>query len=200
MRKKRKNREKRQKILIAVMSAIFLISSIAGVVLYQGNSQDNSIILNVSGNFYDFTREQNYYTVAANKKTLRVYNLPYEVDYINISEDILDKLSDSRMLFFSFDPGVEDLTYVDFIRFEMGNQFREKGIYVIEGVSQQSEIYNLPVITCENATQFIPVLLFSGSNTTKVFEKDNCIHIQSRSRGFIKVMDKINYKLNGIIK
>ena len=59
----------------------------------------------------------------------------------------------------------------------------------------------IPLITCENTTQFVPVVDFREANDTKVFLEDGCIIINgNRETDFIRAKDKIIYTLFGIIK
>ncbi|MBN2423309.1 hypothetical protein JXB41_08860 [Candidatus Woesearchaeota archaeon] len=198
-RKSEIRKEKRRKILIAVISAIFLISSVATVVLYRGDDTQDTIILNLSDKDYKFTRNENFYTVEINNQDVKVYNLPYELNYINISPEIIDKIKNSYLIYFTFDPEQEDLTYIDFLRFDLKESLSPLNKFIYEGTTKESSIYNLPIVTCENASAFSPVLKFSNSNTTKVHEKDSCIFIESRALGFVKIRDKIIYNLYGVV-
>jgi hypothetical protein len=198
MNKKKARKEKKKKILMAIISAIFLISSIAGVVLYRSSPNSNTITLNISNKNYKFTRKENYYSVDLKDKVINVYNLPYELEYINISNNILNKINETNVLYFTFNPNEKELTYIDFFRFDLSESLSELNKYIINGVTSESENYNLPVIDCKNATQFIPVIKLKNSNTTKVYEENNCFIIESRGLGFIKIRDKIIYKLYGL--
>ena len=75
------------------------------------------------------------------------------------------------------------------------SQYRSKYI-----VLRNSENYNLPIITCENATQYIPVIYLKEGNDTNFFLQKECIIAESKSKeGFIALKDLIIYTIFDII-
>ncbi|MBU0757005.1 MAG: hypothetical protein KKF44_02990 [Nanoarchaeota archaeon] len=202
---KKQAREKRNKLFLSIVTIMFLTISLGGVVLYNNNgTNDNYVTLTLSGKDYRFTRfiddyGQNKYSVDVDNTLITAYYLPTEVDNIKIDREIIAKIKDTSYFFFTFDPYEEDLSYIEFLRFDLTNNFQKQGKFLASGVTQESTTYPFPIINCENATQFSPVIIFSNSNITSVSMDNNCIHIDSRATGFIKVRDKIIYSLYGLI-
>ena len=203
MKKNKQTKERRKKLMIGIFGVILLVSSLGGVVLYGNNNpQSNKITLNISNKNYEFTRNQQnslvYYSLDIDNKKVNFYYLPYEVEYINISPEIVDSIKESNQLYLTFNPeDQESLRFIDLVRFDLSETLSNK--YLINGILEKNnELYRLPYLNCENATEFTPVIKFIESNTTEVFKKDNCINIKSRAAGFIKIRDKIIYSLYGV--
>jgi len=63
-----------------------------------------------------------------------------------------------------------------------------------------SEQLNFPVITCDDASDFVPVVYFKGSNTTNVYVENSCIIAEaSNPADIIRIKDRLVYGILGII-
>ena len=86
------------------------------------------------------------------------------------------------------------------IRPALYNELKKTNIYAISGITNNSINYNLPIITCENATSYVPVIHLKEGNDTKFSLKDDCIMAESSSKeGFIALKDIIIYTIFDII-
>ncbi|MBN1501991.1 hypothetical protein JW930_00470 [Candidatus Woesearchaeota archaeon] len=191
MKRKRRD-EQKIKIVIAVVTIIFLLSS--SIILFN-TSTDDEITINGT----KFRGENDYYVAKINGNNVRFYSLPYEASYLNISKAILEKISNSKMVILTFDPDQEDLMYIDFIRFELAEELAKKNIYPITGITKESSIYQLPVFTCKNASSYTPVIEFFSSNKTNIFMNQSCIHIEGKGPELVLIRDKLIYGIYGLI-
>lgn len=190
---KKKQREQYTRTIVVIITVIFILSSIAGIVLYRNDPREEFSIQGVK-----FRQEGDHYIANINKNDVIVYTLPGEASYINISSAILNKIKNSKMIYLTFDPEQDDLTYVDFIRFELTEELFENNIFPISGTLRESPLYQLPVVDCENATIYTPVIEFRVENKTNIYEEDNCIYIQAKGPEFIIIRDKIIFGLYGL--
>ncbi|MFH0875921.1 MAG: hypothetical protein V1859_08335 [archaeon] len=198
--KNSENSEKKKKIAMVIFTAIFLISSIAAVVLYRVPETTDSIRLNLSGKYYEFTREQNYFVTKIDTETVKFYSLPYDVENIKVDQELINTLKGTSYIFVTFDPIQEGLSEIDLLLYDFDTTFSGMNKFILKGNTKESEIYNYPIISCLNATSFTPVIELKTSNATKI-EKiaGNCYSIESRYLGFLKARDRLIYGIKGLI-
>ncbi len=61
--------------------------------------------------------------------------------------------------------------------------------------------FNKPVITCKNATLYVPVIYFKKSNETSITLEGNCIIAEAfRGEDFTKIKDRLVYGALGVMK
>ncbi|MEK6948680.1 MAG: hypothetical protein AABX34_00555, partial [Nanoarchaeota archaeon] len=72
-------------------------------------------------------------------------------------------------------------------------------IFVRNGFTAEQQ--NFPIITCNQSTNFVPVIYFKSSNATKVYLDNNCITAEALTQAdVIRVKDRLVYGILGIIK
>jgi hypothetical protein len=202
--KKKDNDDTKKKVLIVVISAIFLISGVASAVLYRSDFQSDEITVNSSNRMLKFKRVTDtnnniYYNVNFAGKNLQFFYLPDEVGNIPLEGNFPTILRNSQMFILTFDPAGDDLQYIDYSRYLLGNALSAEGKYVADGITSNSSVYVLPILTCQNSTAYAPAVIFESSNETSIYEKDNCIHVQGRTLDFIRERDRLMYSFYGII-
>ncbi len=198
MRRSHVKKENRRKVIIAIISAIFLISSIATVVLYRTDDAQGSLTFTLNGKDYEFMMDQESYLVNVDKQPVRLYSLPPEVMSMSYDNSTADILRSSDVVIITFDPSEPDLSYIDFVRLDLMRTLSSMGKNVGFAVTSPSDTYDFPVMTCENAS-VAPILRIMSSNTTYVREEGGCITIASRSMGLLRARDRIVYDLYGMI-
>jgi hypothetical protein len=195
---KRDNREKRNRIILSVVIAFVMILSTIGF-FYGSQVNENEQKYTINNKTYSYTRENNQYVLELNKKEkIGFYYLPFEIN-MNITDEILNSIQNSKVVYITFDPDAEKPEYIDLARFDLAMNFLNKNIYVIEGTTKESQEINLPIITCENATAYMPVIYLQESNITNLINDNNCIRMQGKNLDFIKFRDLMLYKLYGIL-
>jgi len=98
--------------------------------------------------------------------------------------------------------GVND-TYreaISYSQYELANMMNfHYGTYVRIGMSANNS-FNLPVITCNESTDILPVLYLRESNQTSIYTIGNClIGEASSAQDIVRVKDRLLYSLLGII-
>jgi len=193
--KRASRREKNRNILISVIIAGILISSILAFI-YGGDMDENEFEYNINNKTYYFGKSFNKYHLDINDERVYFYNLPDQID-INLSSDISKRIINSQMFYITFNPEEEELGYIDLARFELSNEFFKNNIYIVNAVTVNSTDHELPVIDCENATMFVPVIkLVIGDKNLTV--DNNCVIFQGKGLDFIKFRDLLIYKLYGV--
>ena len=155
---------------------------------------------NVTFNGHKFKRQGDSFTVQINGQRINTHYLPTDIEHIQIDQEIKSKIKNSPMFYISFNPYGDNIDYIDKARFNLDNELKKTNIYAISGITNNSINYNLPIITCENATSYVPVIHLKEGNNTKFSLKDNCIIAESNSKeGFIALKDIIIYTIFDII-
>ena len=197
MRRHDSRREKRNQIIISMFIAAIMIFSILGFI-YGRDPTTNKIKYEINNRTYFFEKEYNTYSLTIDTNKVVFYTLPSDVDF-NLTKLTMDRVKNSKMIYMTFDPGQEDLSYVDLVRFSLAEELLGFGIFIVGGVTEETDQYQLPVVDCNNATAFVPVIKFQNSNTTEINLKENCIIIKGKNFDFVKFRDLLLYKLYGVL-
>lgn len=190
--KRSSKRERNRNIFISIIIAGILISSVLAFI-YGGDMDENEFEYNINDKTYTFGKSFNKYYLDINNDRIFFYNLPDQID-INLSSDISERIINSQMFYITFNPEEEELSHIDLARFELSNEFFKNNIYIVNAVTVNSTDYELPVIDCENATMFVPVIkLVIGDKNLTV--DNNCVIFQGKGLDFVKFRDLLIYKL-----
>jgi len=189
--------EKRTSAIWALFIAFIMVSSVIGYAIFGGGAAQKQ-----SYGKYKFTRtEQGWFTKIDNQKVFFNFH-PLELENINLSQDIIDSIKNTNMLYLAFDPEQRYLDYIDLTRFQLTESFWALfQIYPESAVTSSSSKYNMTIINCTNATSTVPVIFFKQSNETGFDKQDDCIILQSADGfGFLRLKDRLLYGLLGIIQ
>lgn len=191
MKKKKSNRSA---IIITILISAFMILSVFEVVLFYNPGTDQ-----LKYGKYSFNTVQSGYQVKANGKYYVFDYFPSDVEQINLSPSISSQLKNAQALIFSFNPeeSADNLQYVDTLRYELSQQ---SPIPIIAAVTNISLNYSgLPVLTCTNATNLVPVILLNISADTSISQNDNCIIMNAKLKQIVAAKDRIVYSMLGIM-
>jgi len=191
--------EKRKQAIISVIIVLILVLSVLGIMVNR-DSDLNSFKYSYNNKSIEFGKISNRYYLDFESGRVFFYNLPDQIQ-VNLSSDAANRIKNSQMIYVTFDPdeSSQNLLYIDLVRLEIGEEFYKNNIYLIGGKTSNSSNYpGFPILDCENATAYIPVIKFIGSNTTEIVLEDNCIIMRGRNLDFIKYRDLILYKFYGV--
>ena len=87
---------------------------------------------------------------------------------------------------------------IGYLKSEINYEVSGKVVY--SGVLKSSLEYDLPILTCTNATLKTPVIIFNMSDNTSIVEIDNCIYLNARGREFLRLRDRLLYSYYGVIE
>jgi DNA/RNA endonuclease YhcR with UshA esterase domain len=137
-----------------------------------------------------------------NNKKIGFIHHPEEVDFINVSSDIMVQLKNIKMIYFTSDPVNPFKAEIAQVEYQLGRVMDEEfNIYAIAGFTDDTIFPNQLKITCENATQTTPVILFEEANQTIIDRRDGCIIAGSESgENFGRIRDRILYGMYGVIE
>jgi len=192
---KRHNEEKERKKRLAMSLFIVAIMTLSVLGYMAGrNGEDTTTYKS-----FKFFKSSNMWATKINGNNLLFHYHPSQVDYINISSSIIQRINNSLQIYQTSDENSTNKQAIALAQFEIVQQLSFSNKFIVNGFTDENQ-YNLPVITCLNATENIPVLMFEKYNETSVGEENNCILIKARSdNDFIALKDRILYGVLGII-
>jgi len=194
MRKERTNRSAK---FIVIFIAAIMIFSVFGVIFFGFGQSGDAIKYNDKL----FTRkENNKWSASINKKEALFDYFPTEVEDINISQDIVSRLSSTLEIDATYNYNDTYAKSIALSLYDLSQMLNfHFDTYLRAGFTANTS-YKVPVITCKNATSFIPVIYFKESNNTQIYKENDCIIAEAKSgQDFIRIKDRLLYSMFSII-
>lgn len=188
----RKEKKSKWGAILVFFIAFIMISSVIGF-LYGG--QRNQF------KYKDlkFTRTQNQWTTIINNQKLIFDYFPAEVEQINLSSDIITSLLNKPEIDTTSQINDTFSEEIALAQFNMALTLNILNVYIRRGFTTNNT-FDLPIITCEDATIAIPILYFKQSNQTKITLENNCIIAEARDNfDILRIKDRMLYSMLGII-
>lgn len=193
--------EKKSKtgLYIAILFSLIMIGGVAGIFMSNPSTSSNTY------GSYSFTNTNNQWTTQINGKQISFFFMPQQVSTISIPSQALQLIKTSQDILLTFNPEnstQQQLQAFDVFRLEFSQAVND--VYpqkrVGFAVSQPSSAYNLPIITCANASYYVPVIYAQYSNDTSVKLNNDCIQISASDEyGLLGIMDSLRYRIYGVI-
>ncbi|MFH1399407.1 MAG: hypothetical protein ABIG95_04835 [Candidatus Woesearchaeota archaeon] len=183
------------KTILTVFIVFIIVTSLLGIMFSGYTNQSNQ----QEYNSHKFKAVGNFWTTEINKHQVQVHYFPTEVNTLNFTEDITPFLKTTQMAYIAIPTEGLYLDFIGLAAYELAQSFAEYGIYPVQGLSDSNTGYELPIVTCANATSTVPVIIFEQSNQTAAFLDSNCIHIQGSGNDFVMLKDALVLRLWGII-
>ncbi len=203
---KSKRKKISPKTLITGLIVFLMVSSILGII--SNRNSDESGRLEYNG--YDFSLVNNRWQVKVDGQTYTFDYHPTELENLNVSPQALAKIITSPIVYFTFDPGWKDSSYLDLLRLQFDTTIPAKyGIQFVSAVTTNETVvdykgreisYDLPIVTCQDAGGMVPVIYAVESNETSMLLDGQCI-VMSVSSGndLWRMRDRILYTYLGIM-
>ena len=187
--------EKRKKFMVYLI-AFVMIGSTFGVIFYGYNSGTGSIRYND----FKFVNKGGLWSTNVNGREALFTYFPSDVEPINISSSINSKLKDRLEIDVTSDFNDTFAETIALAQYQMGIVLSNFNVFVRGGFTG-SNPSNFTVITCKDASDFVPSIYFKNSNATNVFLKDNCIIAEAASKADVaRIKDRLVYGMLGIIQ
>ncbi|MBW2987939.1 hypothetical protein DRJ48_01585 [Candidatus Woesearchaeota archaeon] len=193
---KKKESKRPQQLIIAGITIFIMLSSVLG---YLGSRVGGGGSIKYKNFRFRVLENGMYATTIANKQ-FRFNFLPQALSNMSFDPSILAPIKQTRLLYTTseFDsPIKESMSETEYL---LGEGLYAMGKYTIPGYTTNTTTQR-PVITCENATAFVPVIMLKYSNETKAWLEGNCLIIQANTRvDFLAYKDRILYGLLGVLE
>ncbi len=185
----RKEKRSRGAIYVAVFIAAIMVTSVLGFIFGE-RDQESMTYKN-----HDFYKKNLKWVTKINGKDAAFDYFPSEVESINLSENAKNKILNSRMVYVTYDPNQTN-DAVGFAQFDLNQKLMLINVYVANGMTKNNK-YGIQIITCENATQFVPVVVLEPSTKNVIKEEGNCLILDGDP---LKLKDRLLYGVFGVIE
>ena len=143
---------------------------------------------------------QNIWIAKINGREAAFSFLPTDVESIFLFDDSIKRLQNKFEIDVTYDLNSTYKEAIALAQHQMGLTLATYNIFVRKGFTTNNT-FNLPVITCDDATSNVPVVYFRYGNATNIHTENNCIIAEaSTNADFIKVKDRLLYGILEVIK
>ncbi len=189
-------KQKRMNVIFAIVVGFLMVTSVIGLVFVGYSNSGESL----DYNGYSFERQPDgsllmYYE---GNPSVFVY-FPTELENIQMADGIAASVKASKMLYVTSDFFSNNSQLIGTAEYNLGVALNDLfSVYAVQGFFQNASA--LPVVTCRNATSFVPVISFQEGNQTRIFKDGECIIVESdKPDGFIMARDRFVYGLMGVM-
>ncbi|MBW2976627.1 hypothetical protein KY347_04230, partial [Candidatus Woesearchaeota archaeon] len=170
-----------------------MIASVFGVIFWGGDST-----VRMKYKDLKFVNKGNSWSTTINGKEALFSYLPPDAEDIAVNEDIISRLKNSIEIDVTSDFNDTFAESIALAQYQMGITLDDFNVFVRNGFSDEQA--NFEVITCEDSTDFVPVVYFQSSNETKVYLEDKCIIAEAANDAdVLRIKDRLVYGLLGVI-
>lgn len=189
-------RKKKKLNLSWVMPAFIVFIMVFSVFMYGGSDPEDQTQDIYKGQKILYSQGKVY--LEHDKQMFMFYSSPETAESINISGELY--LKDLKELDITFDPKEKDLSYIDLIRLELAPELAKLNIFLRSGLIEEHEDYDLEILTCQDATPLVPVIVFQPGNETIITVQGNCIIAQAQDPyEYLLLRDRILYSMIGVM-
>lgn len=183
----------KKETIMGLFIAFIMMSSMFGVFLSQSSRNTK---LRYNNHVFETPGDGKLYT-EINNQEVYFFNNPDTFNTSYIPDKFITDLQNTGMLYFTLNKN--DTLINEIMKLESDistNVFSTNNLYIQLGTTSNE---TKDTITCENATEYIPVIYVKEDNNTDVTYENNCLiaNVQSNS-DIIKLRDSILYKYYNI--
>lgn len=190
---KKKDEKKKTKIIMSVFIVFIMVTSVIGFMFGQYSTQK------LKFGEYTFVRTDQGFSLVINKQEVVFDYFPTEANSTDFDPRIDDRIKSTKMLYATINANSSHQAALGKVAYDLATTLDDFGVFVRPAFTEQTT-YDVPIITCANATQFVPVLYFKDSNQTKAYIDSNCIILEGDSDvDFLRLKDRILYGFFGIL-
>ena len=191
-----KNKKERKKWGLIMFIIFIMIGTSFSFVFFGFSGVDEK----AKYNGITFTRFADRWGAKINEKNAAFSFLPGEVENINMSYDIPQRLQNKFEIDATYDLNSTYKEAIALAQHQMELTLAQYNIFVRKGFTANNT-FNLPVITCRNSTLNVPVVYFRHGNATNIKIDNNCVIAEASSNAdFMRAKDRLLYSMLGVIK
>lgn len=185
----------KQAIMALFIAGIMILSTFGFILSERVSSGQN---YNYNGVKFTLS-EEGLFTIIKGQKIFFQF-LPNSLETLSIDENSKKILKETSVITISYDQESEDAEALGYAQYLIEDRALKTEKPIIQRALTKKNIYSLPEINCNNATQTSPVITFKKANQTKIEEKNSCIIINYETQQeILEASDKITYFMNGIM-
>ncbi len=148
---------------------------------------------------YTFVLRENQWVTEIEGKEIGFNYLPQDVENIDVNEEIVSGLQNKLEI--DVTSGINDSFSegIALAEYFMDRNLASLNVYLRKGFTANNT-YGAPIITCNDATDAVPVVFFKKGEQTAIYLNNGCIISEIRSeRDALIVADRLMYGMVGVI-
>ena len=183
------------KKIIGYFIGIIMVFSVFGVIFFGFGAGSGG---SVKYNGFKFTDKGNFWSVNVNGREALFTYLPDEAASVNVESSVVERLKNVVQIDTTSEFNDTLAEPIALAQFQMGTTLFNFNIFVRNGFTAEQQ--NFPVIACEDATKFVPVIYFKEANATNVHMENNCIIAEAANAAdMLRLKDRLVYGILGVI-
>jgi len=186
--------ENRKKIMGIVMGIVMFGSLFTFIFFgFSGGSTGK-----ITYNGFEFINRGDHWSTTIDGRPAFFTYFPDDLGFIFVNLDVINSLRNVVQIDITSDFNDTFSQSISLAEYNMGLTLNNFNVFIRQGFTTEQQ--NFPVITCEDASNFVPVIYFKNSNITKVNLEDSCIIVEaSTPQDFERIKDRLVYGILGII-
>jgi hypothetical protein len=189
-----KKKMSKQMLWTIILGGVMLLSTFG--IMFSSYNQGTE---KVKYGEYTFKRSSTGWTAEINKQKIQFSYLPADLENVNVSSEVSEKLLGSKVIYITFNPNTKHVADLELMRFELANSLSQLfGIYAMAGITENSTLYKQPIVSCENATATTPVVSIVEADKTDTRVEGDCMVLETDQYSVMALKDKLLYNMLGI--
>lgn len=186
------------KLWMGIAIIAIMVLSTAGVVFNYAVGEGNAVSYNTT--VFTVSSTGAGITAKIGGQKLRFDYLPQQVQGITADSAAFQRIKSTLMVQMTSDYNSTSSDFIAQAEFNLAQVLETHfKIYSAAGFTWKTNT-TAPVITCANATAYVPVIRFIDSNETKIRMDGNCVLVEASSgNDFIAAKDRLLYGLLGVM-
>ncbi|MFH1511704.1 MAG: hypothetical protein ABIF10_08495 [Candidatus Woesearchaeota archaeon] len=186
----------RKKLTWSLFIVFIMVFSAFGVIFYGFSAPETKLQYNE----HKFTVTEKGFKTKVGAKTYTFGHYPQDLERISLDQGVIDWLKTTKMVYLTYNENQSTVGQIAAAQFEFQKGLKDAGIFGIVTMTKENQ-YGLPVITCDNATSFVPVFEFREANETQIVEESSCIILEAGyGEDYYMLTDRILYGILGIMQ
>ena len=160
-----KKKETSKALIYSIILGALMVFGVFGVAFYgfSGGGEERAY------GDHKFVLTQDGWQVKINKQKIVFDYHPEDILYLNISPEVGVFLRSAPGIVTTVDPNSSIIEYFEYARFSIASiATPHLGKQIGNAVTKESDQYNQPVITCANATNQMPVIIFEEAEEPSI--------------------------------
>ena len=195
MRRHHDRADKTKKFMVYFIGFI-MVSSVFGVIFFGFSSGGAG----AKYNEFKFFNRGNFWSVNIDGREAMFTYFPTELELIPAESNAIDSLKNKIQIDVTSDFNDTFAEGIALAEYQMGITLSNFNVFARNGFTNQTK-YNAPIITCSDATNFVPVIYFAKGNATKIYMEGSCVIAQAGNHAdVIRLKDRLVYGILGVIQ
>ncbi len=181
----------------AIVVGVIMLGSVAGFVMLS-NPSDQGGTFRYAGLVFKQS-PQGFYAASLDGRLLEFLYTPDSLSDIEIAPSVVNSITGSKVIYIAYDWNSTFTQDMALLQYEAGNILEAKyGVFVQPAFTGKNP-FNASVVSCANATAFVPVVLIQAANSTAISadpSKPGCVVLNvSNSVDLARVADRFKYAI-----